>query len=275
MTHQENHQSRVQQASSSEHIAHARRSPWLGRLITLVVLVIWPLTLVGFFISSCSEDHGTADESLMRQLNMQPDRIGSYDFHGLLIPGTKEDAKRQGFTDCSANDAFFYCTRRNIGRLLGVEARGASLILDEMDNFVETRFSIQKRNPGTYSYRAIQIVFGPTFYDPDCLAAHHKDKRSYGWWRQLACRKNEGIDYFKYQLEADGWVIDQTGRGRVDAYYKHGVPLEIEIGVVNGVANIRPFPLKDVGLIVQAHANPAETAAEQQAREAFIRSMKP
>ena len=63
------------------------------------------------------------------------------------------------------------------GQVLGVEVRAASLILDEMDNFIETRFSIQKRNPGVFSYRSIQIEFGPTFFMIlDCLNKHNKER---------------------------------------------------------------------------------------------------
>ncbi|WP_312263611.1 hypothetical protein [Rivihabitans pingtungensis] len=277
MTSQDNH-SRTQAPSHVSGRPARKSSRWLGRLMALAVLVVWPLVLVGFFISSCGEEREFFDEPLMRQLGARPDRITSYDFHGLMVPGTKEDAKRLGFSDCSANDAFFYCTRPRMGKFLGVEVRAASLILDEMDNFIETRFSIQKRNPGVFSYRSIQIEFGPTFYDTDCLNKHNKERPGHAWVRLLECRKNDGIDYFKYLLQADGWVNDTSGRGRVDAYYKRGIPLEIEVGIVNGTANIRPFPLKDVELITQAQAQAASTPAphddSQASREKFVRSMK-
>lgn len=272
MTSQDNHSSPQHAVSADK---RAKKKPrWLGRLVALIVLVVWPLVLIGFFISSCGEERELLEEPLMRQLGGGQDRIAPYDFHGLMVPGTKEDAKRQGFTDCSANDAFFYCTRPRMGKFLGVEVRAASLILDEMDNFMETRFSIQKRHPGVFSYRSIQIEFGPTFYDTDCLNKRNKDKPGRTWVRQLECRKNDGVDYFKYLLQADGWVNDSTGRGRVDAYYKRGIPLEIEIGVVNGTANIRPFPIKDVELIMQAQLARDTEAEEREARESFVRSMK-
>ena len=47
------------------------------------------------------------------------------------------------------------------------------------------------------------------------------------------CRKNDGIEKVKYLLQADGWVNDTSGRGRVDAYYKRGIPLGIEVGIIN------------------------------------------
>lgn len=261
--------------------ARARRgSLWLGRLVAFAVLVVWPLVLVGFFISSCTEEgREWLEEPLMRQLIAEPEKIPSYDFHGLLIPGTQEDAKRQGFTECSANDAFFYCARPHMGKLFGVQAHSASLILDEMDNFIETRYSIQKKNPGVFSYRSIQVEFGRTFYDADCLNNRHKNTPGRVWERSLECRKNDGIDYFRHLLQADGWVIDHSGRGRVDAYYKLGVPLEIEIGTVNGTAHIRPFPLKDVESIVQpppASEEPGHkrSTSEDDFAHSFVRPMK-
>ena len=50
----------------------------------------------------------------MRQLDARPRSI-TYDFHGLMVPGTKEDANRLGFSDCSASMPF-YCTRPRMGK---------------------------------------------------------------------------------------------------------------------------------------------------------------
>lgn len=225
--------------------------------------------------SACNDDRG-AQDLLLEKLTSRPPRVTPYDLQGLVVPGTKDDAKRLGFTDCSANDAFFYCQRQRPMYLYQVKAASSSLILDEMDNFVESKFSIHDRNPGVYSYRGIQLNFGRTFYDMDCIAKlPGKSQSLVGWPRPIQCRKNEGIDYFRYVLEQNGWTPDITGQGHVNAYYRSDIPLEIEISAINGTANVRPFPLKEAQLIVKHYyQNTEQTAAQKLDRDNFVRSMK-
>jgi len=248
---------------------------WFGRLTGVFSLLIWPLLLIAFFISSCSED--TPDEEpLSKMLAAKPvTRLTSYHFEGLVLPGTQHDAKALGFTDCMQSSAVFDCKRTRLTRIFGMNALSASLVLDNVDNFAETRFLVRTENQEQLSYRGIQIEFGRTFYHPECIEKTVKAQGLPVWSKPIQCRKNDGIDYLESKLQADGWVNDYSGRGRSNSYYKRGIPLEIEIGSIHGTATLRPFPLADIDFIVQMHSqDAAQAAAKDKARESFFQSMK-
>ncbi|WP_155499910.1 hypothetical protein [Pseudomonas protegens] len=159
---------------------------------------------------------------VLAQPDMKPRIYDSYEFQGLVLPGTALDAKKTGFKNCEFSVyAGYICKRETPGEIYGVRLKSAEVKLND-----EANFSGES-----------------TTTDKSKLSGVPIEKLSYGSISLKFDSKEE--KEFQEKLKLDGWV--ELSR-RYYTYYKRGV--NVEIVITRWEATLHPVTTKEVNEIL-------------------------
>lgn len=140
---------------------------------------------------------------IQAQSEVKPKIYDSYEFQGLVVPGTALDAKKTGFKNCEFSVYSGYICKRDVpGSIYGIALKGAEVTLNDDANFAGESTSSDKSK----------------------LSEVPIEQLSYG---SVSLKFNaDGESAFQQKLKQDGWVEQSR---RYYTYYKRGVNVKVVI----------------------------------------------
>jgi hypothetical protein len=170
-------------------------------------------------------------------LSETDNRFVTYSIGGFAVPGRLIDAKKTGFTECTADYYSYTCSRPIKAEAFGITPKKAYVVLNGADNFlhgVPTGFNgdVRDISPNDLSYREVILEFLPEDKNIKC------DSKSHGVGPVDGCTGSNSVQGFMSNLRKAGWIETQW-RSYVN-FVRPGIPLEISVKPFDGQAVIRP-----------------------------------
>lgn len=196
-----------------------------------------------------------------------------FEVEGLIVPGTKDDAIKSGFTECKESYPGFECKRKSEKPFFGVTPIQSKIYLNEENNLLIDKLSssLSNENKGTFTFRTVEIEFPENIYDKKCLTNTHTEEFSYN--KPEKCINNRGIHFFRHALEQSGW-LKESSRGW-DYYIKENTPIKISFNRNHGTSvSIYPETLANISNSIRYINEQAVDREKQENRsKEFIDSM--
>lgn len=164
-------------------------------------------------------------------------RFAVYRIGGFAIPGRLIDAKKTGFTECTADYYSYTCSRPIKTEAFGITPKKAYVVLNGADNFLHGvptggTGDVRMISPNELSYREVILEFLPDEESLKCGSKSHEAGSIDG------CIGNNSVQGFMSNLRKTGWIETQW-RSYV-TFIHPGIPLEISVKPFDGQVVIRP-----------------------------------
>lgn len=177
-----------------------------------------------FLYSFCAGDSNSAKKP--------SDKIVSTTIGGVKVPGTMNDAKASGFTECREQSGTYVCAITKPILFEGVSIEKATLILNRNDNFSGSNYfsSIQGIGPDALTYRTITLALTKAKYDEKCLKKIlKKTVQTKSAVDSKECIDGTGSYFFLEALKKNGW-LERTEKARWTHFYKAGLDAHLTMG---------------------------------------------
>lgn len=194
-----------------------------------------------------------------------------FEIEGVIVPGTKDDAIKSGFTECKESYPGFTCKRKEEKPFFGITPISTKIYLNEENNLLIDKLgsTLQKESNGVFTFRTVEIEFPENTYDKKCLAKTGTEEFSY--IKPEKCINNRGIYFLRNALEQFGW-LKESNRGW-DYYIKPNTPIKISVNKT--AVSIYPETLDNVSNSIRYISERARDREKQENRSnEFIDSMK-
>ena len=198
----------------------------------------------------------------------------AFPFEQMLIPGSLNDAKKTGFTECESSSYGYECSQKNPKEIFGVTPLKVYVVLNGNNNFkknssfesIDVRTIPQEK----LSYREIHLDIPKDTYNEKCLEKNGLSEFSYP--PTIKCIETKGINFLQHFLNENGW-FESSSKSNY-SYVKANMPIKIYVDRNDNVS-ISPSSIEEnLDVIQRLKEKQSSEENKQKNAESVINIMK-